>query len=243
VRKPGKVLVIAMAVAGAMGVVAPGASAQGASGVYGWVWFDRDENRSLDFTDAPRTGFTVTVHEVATGVDRAAVTNVEGYFSLDDLPLGMYDVTAADDGYRSVSSSIMRVDVIDSRPRSTYFPQVGGRIWGRAWLDANADGVRQAGEPGAGVAFTLFGPSDVEGDTRAFSSDPDGDYELLDVPSGTYRIEAVSPSGTVGTRYRTPGSEWYTDSDFAGTVTSVSDPFELWAAGPVANIDAGFVAV
>jgi hypothetical protein len=240
----GKALIAAVAAVCATSVVAPAVNAEETGGVSGWVWFDRDENRSFDTTDAPRAGIAVTVHEVATGVDRAAVTNAEGYFSLDGLPLGEYDVTAPDDGYRSVLWPTMRVELTDSRPRSTYFPQVGGRIWGRAWQDVNGDGVRQVGEPGLRASFTLFGPSDFEGDiTREFSSDVDGDYELPDVPSGSYRIKVVSPDGMVGTQYRAPGSEWYTDSDFVGTTEPVTEPFELPVAWWEANIDAGFVAV
>ena len=243
-RMWGKALAVAVAVVCAMGVVAPVAGAETTSGVAGWVWFDRDEDGGLDFgADAPRSGVPVTVHEVATGVDRAAVTDAEGFFSLDGLPLGVYDVTAAGDGYRSVLWPTMRVELTDSRPRSTYFPQIGGRIWGRAWQDVNGDGIRQLDEPGLRASFTLFGPSDFEGDiARVFESDVDGNYELVDVPSGTYRIKVVSPDGMVGTQYRAAGSEWYTDSDFVGSVEPTTEPFELPVASWVANVDAGFVA-
>lgn len=52
-----------------------------------------------------------------------------------------------------------------------------------------------------------------------------------------------SRNGMVGMRYRAPGSEWCTDSDFIGTTEPVTEPFELPVAWWEANTDAGFVAV
>ncbi len=241
-RRVGFALLAALA-AGAIGVVAPGsANAEVTGGIGGHVWFDRDRDRAIDPGESPRVGFMVTVHEVATGVDRTAVTNFEGSFRLDGLPLGTYEVTAPHDGYDAVTPSMSSVELVDSRPRSTYFPQAGARIWGRAWDDVNGDGVRQTGEPGRQVVYTLFGQSDFEGViTRTVTADADGDYEMWDLPSGTYQIRTTSPDGMVATHYRAAGSQWYTDSDFLGTTEPVTEPFGLWVAGSLANIDVGFV--
>jgi hypothetical protein len=242
VRVLGKALLAAMVVAGVMVAGGPGASAEEVSGVYGFVWLDRDGGGGSELWELPRVGVEVTIQDVATGVERTAVTDFQGEFRLDELPFGEYDVTADDAGYRSVLPRTQRVELDNPRPRGTYFPQQGARIWGRAWDDVNADGVRQAGEPGRQAPFTLFGQSDADGGPFSLTvqADADGRYEMWDLPSGTYQISTTSPSGMVATQYRAAGAQWYTDSDFLGAAEPTTEPFDLWVAWSVANIDVGF---
>ncbi len=64
-------------------------------------------------------------------------------------------------------------------------------ISGYVYLDANNNGVRDAGEAGlAGVTIILDGPVQ-----RTVVTDPDGSYRFEDLPDGVYEIRQIQPAG------------------------------------------------
>ncbi|GAB1509301.1 hypothetical protein [Actinophytocola sp. KF-1] len=72
--KWGRALAVTVVVVCAMGMAASPAGAETAGGASECVWFGREGRGGLDVGfDAPRAGVPVTVHDVATGVDRAPV--------------------------------------------------------------------------------------------------------------------------------------------------------------------------
>ena len=85
---------------------------------------------------------------------------------------------------------------------------LGSSIIGLAWLDSNADGQRDPGEPGlAGVTVYLDLNEDGElsnGEPRVLSAEDDpatttidetGTYTLAGLDAGTYRVAQIPPAG------------------------------------------------
>ncbi|WP_189224960.1 RICIN domain-containing protein [Saccharothrix coeruleofusca] len=224
----------------AVGLVVAGAGPAGAADegrVVGWVFFDRDGDRGRDADEPPRVGASVTVRGVGSGVERTGVTDGEGRFEVAGLPLGAYDVTASAAGYRSLDASSRRVELADATPVNAWFPQQGGEISGRAWLDADGDGVREGGESAVDTTFTLIGHSDHEGTVLRALPSGGGQYAFHDLPAGTYRVEAAAPAGTRATRPLR--GDWRADSNVVGTPLS-TPPTRLPVAWWAYDLDAGF---
>src|SRR5277367_3868170 len=64
-----------------------------------------------DSTGAALVGATITVHNVATGIDRITQTNVEGGYLLPELQIGTYDVTVEMNGFQKTITKGVLVDV------------------------------------------------------------------------------------------------------------------------------------
>jgi hypothetical protein len=228
-------------VAATVGLIATGAGTSAADEnvgqVAGTVWFDRNTDGGINFGEPGRVGLTVTAHNVALGLDFTGVTDDQGAFRIENLPLGTYEVTAPHDGYRAVLWSTWEVTLTDGRPRNVYFPQVGAHVVGRAWDDTNGDGVRQDDEPRRQTTFSAVHNGVL---IQEVTSDAQGEYELWDLPSGSYVLRTAAPEGLTATRYR--AGEWYNDSDFRGVTELSTAPFSLYEDQYEPNIDVGFVA-
>ena len=163
-------------------------------------------------------------------VDTTVQTNPDGSFNFDGLRPGTYTLieptqptgtaqgqtTAgqldstktssgnASNGAAPESSKIANIDLSTPGDSSTnnLFGEVptNSGISGKVWLDANNDGVVDAGEDGiAGVELELTG-TDINGNPIApvtATTGADGSYTFLDLPPGTYKVvEKQQPAGT-----------------------------------------------
>jgi protocatechuate 3,4-dioxygenase beta subunit len=95
----------------------------------------------------------------------------------------------------------------------------------RVWVDANGDGVQDAGEPGlAGVTVRLLDATGsaivVNGVEVTTVTDERGNYFFADLVPGDYRAEFLTPSGYLPT-------------------TAVISPVVTVTSGPVTTVDAG----
>jgi uncharacterized repeat protein (TIGR01451 family) len=126
-----------------------------------------------------------------------------------------------------------------------------GSIGDRVWLDKNANGIQDSGEPSAPqFVVTARGAGsdgifDTADDTsRGQYSQPDGNYRVDGLPDGVYRLEvptAVVSNGkvfrlTLGSR----GTNRSTDSD-VDPATGRSVPFTLPLASATTELDVGLV--
>lgn len=243
----------ALAVLAAAGVTVCGAgvsSAETGPGVIlGSVWFDRDNDRVIDSDEPGRAGAEVIAHNELSGVDSIVYTGADGSYRLTGLPVGDYEVTAPDAGYRSTIPNTHARTLTAEHPQGyEAFGQQGGGAAGRAWDDTNGNGIREAGEPRRAVQFTLIGKTDYEGvitrtlTTSVGSIVGSGFYDedaFMDLPSGTYTIETTAPAGMKATKDHV--GEWYLDSDLIGTEHLTSPPFRIYPMDWEPNIDAGFV--
>jgi choice-of-anchor A domain-containing protein len=167
----------------------------------------------------------------ATVTVSADVTNVGTVYGTpvtpqdDPLP-GLDDVSATDD--------------------ATVHVQPLGSLGDRVWVDANRNGVQDAGEPGLiGVTVTLLSAG---GDPLASTvTASDGSYLLENVAAGTYRVRFSLP--TTEWHFVSPeqGSDDERDSD-ANPATGVTPPITLadgqqdlsWDAGVYGGLPPGF---
>lgn len=120
----------------------------------------------------------------------------------------------------------------DDQAEATVTALPGATVGDRVFLDLDGDGVQGPGEPGlAGVQVILT--RDVDGDgtyetevATATSSDA-GSYWFEHLPPGSYRVEAVAPSGSAAT---TPAhvDVVLVDGDLVDTADfGFSPPFDL----------------
>lgn len=208
------------------GLVAP------ADRVAGRIWFDGNRNGRQDGGEAGIAGTPVRLTK-GDGTDAGATTTgVEGRYRFDGIPDGTYQVCfeskafpppyAADQWTRPLVAGGVadsRVDLstgctppvtvgVGHRHQSTVDAGVvlpRNRVGDLLWLDRNADGLPQQGEPGAaGVAVRL---KDAAGRVVAGTrTGLDGRYLLDDLPDGVYRVcfdlVAVPPESS---GYRVPG--------------------------------------
>ncbi len=161
----------------------------GDEGIGGWEVFADINNNSVRDSSEPRT-----------------TTDGVGNYTLRVAP-GTYNVRIVrpSNWIPSAASELVKtITVIGSATATANFGSVipSDTATGFKWLDVNADGIRDAGEPGlAGVYIYL----DLDGDSRPDIGEPasvtkaDGSYSLTPPSPGVYAIREVVDSGYVQT--------------------------------------------
>jgi hypothetical protein len=89
-----------------------------------------------------------------------------------------------------------------SAPKTTHTLQAPGSISGTIYRDADNDGVRDSAEAGlAGVKVYLDanGNDKLDSNERTITTDSAGRYRLAPLPSGTYAVRVIAPTGHVRT--------------------------------------------
>ncbi|WP_017936644.1 SpaA isopeptide-forming pilin-related protein [Nocardioides sp. Iso805N] len=121
---------------------------------------------------------------------------------------------------------------------------ISSSIGDRVWLDQNANGTQDSGEPGvAGVKVHLQG-ADEDGNTVNLDTTTDsaGKYLFSNLPSGTYTVTfdpSTLPAGTSFTAQHV-GTDDTVDSD-GNVTTGVTDPIALAPSRQNLNVDQGIV--
>jgi hypothetical protein len=93
-----------------------------------------------------------------------------------------------------------------STPTPTHTPDVF-TIQGKVWEDVDADGARDASEPGlAGVRIEVLTGGNQDEPVRpnetvlvSCYSKPGGDFSLPDIPAGAYVVREINPAGYLST--------------------------------------------
>lgn len=110
-------------------------------------------------------------------------------------------------------------------------------VSGRVWVDADRDGLRDAGElPRAGVRVVLQRNGRAAGTRRTSST---GRWVFPLRRSGTYRVVLSVPTGLAGFAPRDQGRSDRLDSDVDGA--GASAPFRVTRASRPRTIDAGLL--
>jgi hypothetical protein len=71
--------------------------------------------RVVDQTNLPLPGATVTATAPATGYSRSVPTAADGTYTIPSLPVGVYDITASLNGFRTLEQKQVEVDVSSTR--------------------------------------------------------------------------------------------------------------------------------
>ena len=148
----------------------------------------------LNAQSVPVAGATVSLTASASllGIgalsDYSAVTDQNGHFSIDDIPVGFYDVTVSKTGYES--ATMLNVDIGEEVTQLNL--QLGASL---STVGSVLGKVSNASGDIAGVLVTLSAPDET---VYTATSAADGSYSITDVPAGTgYSIKAEKDGFTI----------------------------------------------
>ncbi|MEM9599333.1 MAG: SdrD B-like domain-containing protein, partial [Acidobacteriota bacterium] len=189
--------------------------------ISGTVFHDIDRDGFDDGVGEPGLeGVTVELRDASGNPIAKALTDANGDYSFEDLPDGDYTVAVTDergvlDDY-TLTSGLDRRDVtlagVDVTDIDFGYARENelGRIGDYVWLDANRDGIQDAGESGIpNVTLRLFdaGPDRAIGGgddvlVATTSTDANGGYAFPGLDDGDYYVDldgTTLPSGLVAT--------------------------------------------
>lgn len=217
-----------------------------------FVWFDLDNDGTQERGEPPLGGVVLSITTADSGPVTdvfgnevtSTITDADGRYSFDDLPVGQYTVTVVppagfeatranrgdggtDSSTGTATSKMLTIE--GSRDASLDFgfwapPAVVGS---RVWNDLDRDGLQDVDEPGVGgvnVALSLDDGSPVR-DLDGFLVPPTvtdrlGNYLFSNLPLGeTYEVTITYPDGAEPT-LRNQGPDRDNDSS-TGKATSV----------------------
>ncbi|HWH26553.1 MAG TPA: SdrD B-like domain-containing protein [Pseudolysinimonas sp.] len=221
------------------------------------VWWDLDGNGVQDAGEPGLAGVDITAlyygpDDLPGTIDDRTFTTTtvaDGTWSIPDVPLGSYRVTVDSstlpagfgpsfdaDGTGTPHTSVV---TITGANLTQNFGYRGSRSLGDlVWLDADADGVQQAGsEPGLGgvtVELDWSGPDGALGGgddlTLSTVTDASGAYSFIGLPAGDYRARVVTAT--------LPAASLGAVSDLQGATTDASADLTLGASR--SDVDFGF---
>ncbi|WP_172802261.1 SdrD B-like domain-containing protein [Agrococcus jejuensis] len=188
------------------------------------VWLDANRNGVQDQGETGVAGVTVTLLDGTGATVATTTTGDDGSYVFPNLPMGDYtvvfsnlptsatfaeqgagdDVTVDSDANPETGATGTITLTPEAKDRTDVdagvLPPLGS-IGDRVWLDLDADGVQDDGEPGvAGVTVTLLDANGAALDTT--TTDDDGAYAFTGLAMGTYAIEVSGLAADV--RITTP---------------------------------------
>jgi hypothetical protein len=223
----------------------------------GFVYVDTNGNGVRDAGDGALGGVAITLKDAGGNTVATATTAADGSYAFAGLAAGAYSVfEGATPGYAEASNNVGTVngtasgtapagkDEIDSVQLTAGgtgvnydFGETGHGLSGFVYVDANSDGVRDAGDGAlGGVALTL---KDAGGNTVATTTTAaDGSYAFTGLAAGTYSVfEAATPGYVEGTN--NVGTVNGTPSGTAPAGKDEIDAIQLSAGSAGINYDFG----
>jgi hypothetical protein len=204
----------------------------------GMVFEDLNLNGQRDAGEPGISNVTVSLNTGAT-----AITNANGYYEFVSLPPATYTITESDpSGYISTGD----VDGANDNKIVATVPAGGsvtdrdfgdaklGSINGTVWNDVDKDGIQDPGEAGLPNVVVCATPT-AGGAPVCDVTDGNGNYNLPNLPPGSYVVTETDPAGYTSTTPNSVpvnlGSGQNTDSPDFGDV--LNDPTLGSIAGTV----------
>ncbi|MBL7701317.1 MAG: carboxypeptidase regulatory-like domain-containing protein [Ferruginibacter sp.] len=224
------------------------------------VWKDTDGDGIQDAGEVGVAGITIVLLNSAGQPIATTTTDAFGNYKFSGLPAGNYSLRITPPANYSLSAKTQGSDTnLDSDfDPITYttgtvalaagqnrtdidaglkFSQpLPASVGDRVWLDTNADGVQDAGEPGvSNVLVTLYNSSNVA--VRYTYTDVNGNYLFTDVTPGAYTVGVTLPPAFVFTTNSGAVSS-ATNSDVI-PATGRTASFTVNAGDQITYVDAG----
>ncbi|HEY0514519.1 MAG TPA: SdrD B-like domain-containing protein [Thermoanaerobaculia bacterium] len=205
------------------------------------VWLDANANGIQDAGETGINGVTVQLLDGSSNVVGTTTTSGDGNYSFNNLAGGTYTVRVSSlpagvtetydlDGVATANQATFTLAAGASRTDVDFGYRYTGSVGDRVWLDTNANGAQDSGEPGLnGVTVQLLdGSSNVVGTT---TTSGDGNYAFGNLAAGTYTVNVVAASLPPGV------AETY-DLDGAGTPNTAT--FNLAVGASRTDVDFGY---
>ena len=229
---------------------------RGAAALGDTIWHDRDADGVLDPAESGISGVTVTatwagrdaIAGTADDVELSTTTDADGAYGFDHLPAGSWVVTVdastlpggfteptAEEDTTLDGSTTVALAAADAHTTADFGYRGTGSIGDRVWLDLDADGVQDAGEPGVrGQQLEVVWAGrdgDVDGvgdETWTVTTGADGVWTLGGLPDGRFRVRVLDGIADLATQTGdrdaamdgetlvdlAPGSRLVDDADF-----------------------------
>ena len=184
------------------------------------VWKDDNKNGIQDAGEVGIAGVTIVLLNSAGQVLATTTTDAFGLYKFSNLAAGTYSVrinppanyaispktqgadTNVDSDFDLVSSTTGSITLASGQNRTdidcglNFSQNIKASVGDRVWLDTNADGVQDAGEPGvSNVLVTLYNSTGTA--IRYTYTDVNGLYLFTDVAVGTYTVGVSLPPAFV----------------------------------------------
>ena len=175
------------------------------------VWLDSNANGVQDAGENGINGVTVQLVNAGGTVVATDTTSGDGNYSFTNLAGGSYTVRIVASSLPAGVATSYDLDGIATANQATFTLAAGanrtdvdfgykqtGSVGDRVWLDANADGIQDAGEAGInGVTVQLLNAANTVVATTTTSGD--GNYTFNNLAAGTYTVKIVASSLPAGT--------------------------------------------
>ncbi len=231
------------------------------------VFYDQNGNGVQEPGDVGASGITVQLLNGSGQVIATTTTDANGTYTFTAVPGGAYQVSIVPPGGTTISTQTggpnnngdggpgstnyvnpntgasTQLNLIGGQPGATVVAglYVPASLSGRAFIDANANGVQESDVGLSGITVNLlanigpFGTTVVSTVTTA----ADGTYSFTGLPPGSYSVQFVDAQG----RPLSPtGQGTATTNSDADTGTGGTPTVVLLSGGNEENIDAGFWA-
>jgi hypothetical protein len=214
-----------------------------------FVWLDTDRDGIQSVGEPGIAGVTLSITTSTGGAVTdvfgnpvtSTVTNANGVYVFENLPVGSYTVTvvspdglvptitgagtpATDSSSVSATSADLTNDGSSDLTLDFGFVVPMVSVGDFVWLDTDRDGIQDAGEPGiAGVTLTITtstggAVTDVFGnEVTTTTTDENGFYLFANLPLGTYVVTVTDPDGFIPTE---PGDGSSKFDSSTGSATS-----------------------
>jgi hypothetical protein len=223
----------------------------------GRAFSDADSDGIQDAGEAGIAGVTVRLlTDSGVGLVAVTTTDANGLYSFGNIAAGSYrvrfdtpDLLLTSPGNRGSDDTLdsdpingttdiytLTVGQTNSTVDAGFMPLVLPSLGGRAFSDADSDGIQDAGEAGiSGVTVRLL-PGSGGGAVATTTTDANGLYSFANLAPGDYRVEFDTPNLLL-TSPANQGSDDTVDSDPVNGITGV---YTLIAGQANSDVDAGF---
>ncbi|WP_374359966.1 SdrD B-like domain-containing protein [Pseudoduganella danionis] len=212
------------------------------------VWEDSNGNGQQDSGEQGIDGALVSLKDASGKVVSTVTTHDGGQYSFTVDP-GTYSVSvSAPNGYVATSGNpgdagtavSLKAGQTNADVDFGYYRPAS--LGDKVWIDANRDGVQDAGEAGvAGVKVVLLDASGKPTGAVA-TTDASGNYSFNDLKPGTYSVQFDKATLPANYGFTTAGQGGANDSD-ANVDTGLTAQLTLASGDHNTDLDAGLVVV